>query len=257
MTFVDDNTIQRIIALNREFYQTFSGSFSATRAHVQAGVRQAAKRFPHAGNILDLGCGNGNLMQILSKNEFKGMYAGMDFSEKLIEESQHTYQNLGSQRTFQAVFFVFDLALSNWREFPLKVDWDVICAFAVFHHIPGKEKRREIFNQIHSILKPGSGFVFSVWQPQNSQRLVKRFLTWEQVGLLESDVEEGDTLLDWKAEQSGTNRIGFRYVHIFQQDELTELAGQTGFSIKASFYSDGKEGNIGLYQVWEKTSGNK
>ncbi len=253
MTLVDDNTIQRIIALNREFYQTFTESFSASRYRVQPGVKRVVKRFPNKGNILDMGCGNGNLMQVLHENNFMGMYAGLDFSENLVKESQRTYQNFNNKTVFRASFSVFDLALSDWSDFPVRVDWDVICAFAVFHHIPGKERRSEIFRQIHSMLKPGSELIFSVWQPQNSQRLVKRFLTWEQVGLRESDMEEGDTLLDWKAEQFCANTVGFRYVHIFHQDELTELAEQTGFSIKTSFYSDGKEGNIGLYQVWEKS----
>ncbi len=251
MTLVDNNTIQRINALNCEFYQTFSGSFSSTRSQAQPGVKRVAKRFPMDGNILDLGCGNGNLMQVLSANNFRGMYAGVDFSENLIEESRHAYQNLGSQTAFQTKFSFFDLALSNWSEFPIKMGWDVICAFAVFHHIPGKEKRSEIFRQIHFMLQPGSEFIFSVWQPQNSQRLAKRFLNWTQVGLQESDVEEGDALLDWKAEEVCVHKVGFRYVHIFNQDELVELAAKTDFSIKTSFYSDGKGGNLGFYQIWQ------
>ena len=77
------------------------------------------------------------------------------------------------------------------------------------------------------------------------------------VGIDADDVEDGDVLLDWKAEQATTQNIGYRYVHIFQQEELTELAEQNGFSINTSYYSDGKEGNIGLYQIWEKISENK
>ncbi len=251
MTLVDNNTIQRINALHCEFYQTFSGSFSSTRSQVQPGVKRVAKRFPMDGNILDLGCGNGNLMQVLQQNDFRGMYAGMDFSENLIIESQNAFQALGNHAMFQTHFSAFDLVMSDWNEFPLKMEWNVICAFAVFHHIPGKENRSRIFRHIHNMLKPKSEFIFSVWQPQNSLRLAKRFLDWDQVGLQVSDVEEGDALLDWKAEEVCANKVGFRYVHIFNQDELVELAAKADFSIKDSFYSDGKGGNLGFYQIWQ------
>ncbi len=33
-------------------------------------------------------------------------------------------------------------------------------------------------------------------------------------------------------------------------DELTEIARVSGFSVSSSYYSDGKEGNLGLYQRW-------
>jgi 2-polyprenyl-3-methyl-5-hydroxy-6-metoxy-1,4-benzoquinol methylase len=251
---VKTSVVERLVTLNREFYQTFSASFSSTRGQVQPGVSHAAKYIPATGNILDIGCGNGNLMQVLKKNQFRGTYGGIDFSENLIAESSHTYQSMDNQATFQASFHVFDLVLSDWKAFPLKMGWDVICAFAVFHHIPGREKRAEILNHMHTMLKPESQFILSVWQPQNSQRLASRFLNWEKIGLQETDVEEGDTLLDWKAEQSSNNKIGFRYVHIFNEQELKRLAAETGFSIRDSFYSDGKEGNIGLYQIWKKRS---
>lgn len=158
---------------------------------------------------------------------------------------------------FLVKFFVFDLAQSKWDTFPIREDWDVICAFAVFHHIPGKMARSQLFRNIHALLKPRAEFIFSVWQPQNSRRMAKRFASWNLVGIDANDVEDGDVLLDWKAEQVTTQNIGYRYVHIFQQDELTGLAEQNGFSIKDSYYSDGKEGNIGLYQIWEKMSENK
>ncbi|MGB9586464.1 MAG: class I SAM-dependent methyltransferase, partial [Anaerolineales bacterium] len=66
------------------------------------------------------------------------------------------------------------------------------------------------------------------------------------VGIDPQDVEENDYLLDWR--EGG---LGFRYVHHFTKEELKRLAEETGFEIIQSFYSDGKEGNLGLYQVWD------
>ncbi len=155
MILVDAGIVERIVALNREFYQTFSESFSSTRYQVQPGVRRVSKRFPASGNILDVGCGNGNLMQILQKNGFSGTYVGVDFSENLIKESQHTFQALDGHPAFQTHFSVFDLVMSDWNEFPVEMDWDVICAFAVFHHIPGKENRSRAASKEVSSLERG------------------------------------------------------------------------------------------------------
>jgi len=31
---------------------------------------------------------------------------------------------------------------------------------------------------------------------------------------------------------------------------MADLANQTGYNIQQTFYSDGHEGNLGLYQIW-------
>ena len=250
---MDKNTIHTINALNREFYQTFSDSFSSTRYQVQPGVSRILKTLPSKSAILDLGCGNGNILKELVKTRFSGTYYGVDFSENLIQKSRQMYRGLETPAQFEADFSVFDLLQSNWDAFPVSDEWEIILAFAVLHHIPGNEMRKNLFQNVHAILKPAGRFIFSVWQPQNSRRLVKRFQSWEQVGLKESDVEEGDVLMDWKAGESQSNKAGYRYVHIYSNEELEKLAAETGFSIDDSFYSDGKEGNIGLYQVWQKS----
>ena len=249
---VDKSTIHKINTLNREFYQTFSCSFSSTRYRVQPGVSRILKMLPSAGSILDLGCGNGNIMKELLKMKFSGSYFGVDFSEHLIQKSRQVYLEFEERTAYKADFSVFDLLQSDWTDFPDAGKWETILAFAVLHHIPGKQERRNLFGNIHALLKPSGRFFFSVWQPQNSRRLVKRFQSWEQVGLTEADVEKGDVLMDWKADEMLTNKVGYRYVHIYNKEELEKTAAETSFTIKDSFYSDGKERNIGFYQVWEK-----
>ena len=61
-----DKDILRILSnLNRQFYDEFASSFSATRSQPQAGVRRVADMLPQDINILDLGCGNGQFMKYL------------------------------------------------------------------------------------------------------------------------------------------------------------------------------------------------
>ncbi|NJN44464.1 MAG: hypothetical protein HC806_06915 [Anaerolineae bacterium] len=80
----------------------------------------------------------------------------------------------------------------------------------------------------------------------NSPRWRARIQPWERVGLSAEEVGLGDNLLDWR--RGGE---GLRYVHHFSEDELAHLAKDSDFEITDTFYSDGKEGNLGLYQVWK------
>ncbi len=89
-------------------------------------------------------------------------------------------------------------------------------------------------------------FILSNWQFLNSPRWRARVQPWETVGLSPGDVGPDDYLLDWR--RGGT---GYRYVHHFSEGELAALAAETGFRVVETFYSDGKEGNLGLYSVWE------
>lgn len=68
---------------------------------------------------------------------------------------------------------------------------------------------------------------------------------WEKVGLSNSDVDEGDYLLDWR---SGGGRVAVRASIL--AGELQGLAEQVQMQVEASFFSDGENGRLGLYQVW-------
>ena len=65
------------------------------------------------------------------------------------------------------------------------------------------------------------------------------------------DVDAGDVLIDWRAEGESAG-AALRYVHAFSEEEMQRLAGKSGFQIRESWSSDGKEGNLGLYQVWSR-----
>ena len=66
----------------------------------------------------------------------------------------------------------------------------------------------------------------------------------------ETDVDAHDYLLDWK--RGGR---GLRYVHHFDELELVELAKTSGFEIIETFYSDGENKRLSLYQIWRKVKG--
>jgi SAM-dependent methyltransferase len=190
--------------------------------------------------LLDLGCGNGELARELFRRGFAGQYTGIDSSLALLEAARH-----GLAGVFAASFFVQDLAEPVWQSIPSGTVFDSVVAFAVLHHLPGKVLRCRVLENVRAFLAPEGKFILSNWQFLNSPRLVKRLQPWHAAGLQDTDVDPGDYLLDWRS--GGT---GLRYVHAFTEVELAKLAGESGFAIQESFYSDGETGDLSLYQVW-------
>lgn len=243
---MNTHTQSALLDLNRQFYQSFGESFSATRYRVQPGVAKLLTKYPPAGRWLDLGCGNGALGRELLRRGFKGGYVGVDSSPALLQAAVSAQERWESNVNYLRA----DLSEPNWHWFLLP-DFDIVSAFAVLHHIPGRELRLEILRQVRGLLKPGGLFLHSEWQFQHSQRLVDRILPWEMAGLSAADVDEGDALLDWRAQGEEQLLPALRYVHVFTRSELAELAAASGFTILENFESDGRGGRLGLYQVWK------
>jgi tRNA (uracil-5-)-methyltransferase TRM9 len=235
---VNPTTLSRLLDLNRQFYQTFAVAFSSTRQRLQPGVIRILDQIRPTDDLLDLGCGNGELARELAHCGHVGAYTGLDFSQPL----------LGLATPDQPTNFSFvqaDLSTPDW-DAPLSGNqYNAVLAFAVLHHLPGYELRLRIVRKIRSLLTRDGRFFHSQWQFLNSPRLATRAQPWEAIGLSQADVDPGDYLLDWR--QGGT---GLRYVHHFSEPELAELAGSTGFKVVESFLSDGKNHRLGLYQVW-------
>lgn len=234
---------QRLLALNRQFYTEFGESFSATRGRIQPGVRRILGSLRGDERMLDLGCGNGGLARALAKDGHRGAYLGLDFSPPLLSEAEFTTEG------FSAQFREVDLTQLSviCDQLSATDTWELITAFAILHHIPGQNLRLSILKTIHALLAEGGRFIHSNWQFLNSPRLRQRISPWDEAGLTEADVDEGDYLLDWR---SGGR--GLRYVHHFEEGELAGLAASSGFRVIETFYSDGKEGNLAIYQVWVK-----
>jgi tRNA (uracil-5-)-methyltransferase TRM9 len=246
---VNTNTVNKLIQLNDQFYQTFALQFSATRQRLQPGVQKILREgmrseptpIPENANILELGCGNGELARTLARRDLGVRYTGVDFNARLLEIAR---QSLPAER--QASFYQANLASSEWARGLPNCPYDVVLAFAVLHHLPGAELRRRVLEKVRELITPDGIFIHSEWQFLNSSRLRDRIQTWEQAGLSAEDVDPGDYLLDWR--EGG---YGLRYAHHFSEAELEALAGDTGFQVVETFYSDGEGGNLGLYQLWK------
>jgi len=251
---MDETIVHALLEINRRFYQDYAEPFAATRRRIQDGVRQAVANLPD-GRYLDLGCGSGALADFWLRprpdgSTRKGLYLGVDFSAGLLAEARRDLPKLpvGLGITFQQR----DLMSADWHKGIEGAPFDGIMAFAVLHHLPGKENQRLFLTRVHTLIKPGNCFIFSVWQIQNSPKLLSRRQPWEAAGLKPDQVEEGDVMLDWRQSSKGSPQsAGLRYVHLFTENDLRSMAEETGWQVISSSYHDGHTGNLGLYQVWQ------
>ncbi|HEX9674902.1 MAG TPA: class I SAM-dependent methyltransferase [Anaerolineales bacterium] len=254
------SALERLLALNREFYQSFAEPFSETRSRLQSGVLRALEGLPPQASVLDLGCGNGELAAELQRRGHSGAYVGLDSSEPLLE--------LARRQAIPPIwrFVQADLTEADWGErlkpapaLPLDEEgpaagerserptgFDRVFAFAVLHHIPGDEFRTRLLRQVHGLLAPGGRLTLSVWNFLASPRLRRRILPWREAGLAEGELDPGDYLLDWRL-----GGRGLRYVHHFTEPELAGLAAASGFGVAGGYLADGESGVLGRYQVWE------
>lgn len=248
------NLVESIVDLNRQFYQNFGDAFAATRRRIQPGIRRMLATLPDSGNWLDLGCGSGTLALEWARTGRMGDYWGVDFSSALLAQAKHSLEAAEIPAGLQIRFCQADLMSHDWYLQLPQAGFDGAMCFAAMHHMPGYENRLAFVKQVRALLSVGGIFIHSNWQFQNSPRLVARVQPWEVVGIDGNELEEGDTLLDWRYILPGQpESTGYRYVHRFTQDELTKLAQQSGFEILESFESDGEGGRLGLYQRWQVT----
>jgi 2-polyprenyl-3-methyl-5-hydroxy-6-metoxy-1,4-benzoquinol methylase len=234
---------QRLIELNKKFYTDFGESFSVTRGRIQPGVRRVLDSLNGDETLLDLGCGNGELARTLARDGHRGAYLGLDFSLPLLSDAESVPEGFSAEFR-EADLIQLSVDSGQWS---VTGGWSLITAFAVLHHIPDQNLRLDILKTIRELLSPSGRFIHSNWQFLNSPRLRNRVQEWSAASLTKSDVDKNDYLLDWRS-----GGAGLRYVHHFSEDELASLAESAGFTIIETFYSDGKEGNLAIYQEWRK-----
>jgi tRNA (uracil-5-)-methyltransferase TRM9 len=243
---MEQTIVQHLISLNRQFYQSCAHTFSQTRQSVQPGVRRVINAYiPPSSNyqILDVGCGNGDILPALDIASFTGNYLGVDFSTPLLQENKPAIHH------FSFSFKELDITTPGWETNLPKAGFDRILCFAVLHHIPSQALQEKILKGIDTLLKPDGIFVISVWQFLRSQRLAKRIQPWHLAGIAREDIDENDYLLDWKANNT---EINLRYVHQYTPEEINELQNKSNFECVERFSSDGQEGNLSDYYVFRK-----
>lgn len=228
--------------LNHDFYLKIASEFDSTRQHPWEGWLQLLPYLwdtPQPFQIADIGCGNGRFGTFLEEFGFEDQYLGVDFSEGLLKEAK--------KRLPHAVFRQHDI--SQLTFFNSGESVDIICLFAVLHHIPGYDQRLALLKYCVQHLKKEGLLIFTAWQFLEIEALVKRIVPWEKLsGDIDlSEIEKDDYLLDW---QRGQHAI--RYCHLIDRQEISQLVEALQLMKVTQYYADGKNGKSNIYVVLQK-----
>lgn len=208
-----------LLSLVKRNYNEIAADFDASRKkEIWPEIREFAAAVKDGNRILDVGCGNGRLLEALKDKKLK--YLGIDNSEELIKLARKNYP--------ERKFLIGDiLKLDSITE----SDFDHIFCLAVLQHIPGKELRVEALKQMVAKLKPSGELIISVWNlwrsPKHRLLLFKNY--WLKI-LGKNKWEFNDLLFPWK--NSRGQELSQRYYHAFTKKELKRLVHLAGLKIQ-------------------------
>ncbi len=233
-------TAARLLALNRRFYEELAEPFAVSRDYYHPGFARLRAFLPRpCRSLLDIGCGEGRLGRyLLSVGAIEG-YVGVDFSAALLERAA---------RTVAGRFLEVDLSqpgsLRDLGKHP------AVACISTLQHIPGRANRARLLAELGERLEPEGVLFLADWQFIDHDRQRRKIVSWAEAGIAEEDVEENDYLLSWERGARGR-----RYVCLIDDIETARLAEVAGLTVIDQFRSDGREGDLNLYTIMRRASG--
>lgn len=229
---MDKKYTKYLLDKTHQDYNLIAKDFSSTRRFIWQGLEPLYNYALPKEKVLDLGCGNGRLLQIFKEIDID--YTGVDSSEKLIEIAKKTYPNTKFE-VADALRLPFS---SNY--------FDKIYSIAVLHHIPSAELRLQFLEGVKRVLKPEGLLIFTVWDLWRWRKFGKilKFTILKILGASKLDFK--DIFAPWQGNCQ-------RYIHCFSKKELEGLIEKAGFRVKETGVlktTESKEANI--YVVAQK-----
>lgn len=202
--------VSDLLAKVKNDYNLIADDFSKTRQNLKWPEIDGFKKYlKNDQKILDLGCGNGRLLNSLA--ELKVEYHGLDNSENLISLAKELHSDKADSFKVGEMFALpYD---DNY--------FDVIVCLASFHHLPTKELRLSALLEMKRVLKKDGVVLMTnwyVWQKLFWQNLFTNFTlknSWN------------DFFIPWKSKTKVINR----YYHGFTKGELQKLFQQSGLMV--------------------------
>ena len=116
------------------------------------------KQGPFHGNISDLGCGTGELIEILSKESSQKLI-GIDSSPEMLEQARLRFSGTGNA----------ELRLGELEHLPMKnKEIDTAVMNMVLHHISQPERP---IAEVYRVLKPGGLFILSDFEKHDQEKI--------------------------------------------------------------------------------------
>lgn len=199
---------------------------------IEAGYNQMARKFSETrkffwrdlefikkyakGNVLDYGCGNGRLLELIGDNNVE--YYGVDISENLISLAQEKYQNYPKAH--------FQKIAAQETTLPFSQDFfNAIYSIAVFHHLPGSS-RKLMAEELYRTAGKDSHIIVTVWNLVQKKYYKKILKNWLDKILGKSKLDWNDCYIDFKDNEG---KIFKRYHHAFTKRKLRNLFERAGF----------------------------
>lgn len=242
---MDKQTIEKLLTLNRQFYATFARPFAASRSLSDPALTCILPYIPQCARVLDVGCGNGRLALLLNQERPGTTYRGIDTAPELVEVARAQARELES---ISVKFYVADVVRPGWDKEIDDLLFDRVVILAVLHHIPSLSLRSQVLRESASLLASDGRLILSTWQFLDSARMRRKIVNWTKASIPKKALEPGDYLLDWKREG-----VGLRYCHLVDETEVEHLAVESGLRVHETFRAGGREGNLSLFVVLEKS----
>lgn len=245
---MDSTIVKKLIKLNKDFYNKTATDFSSTRQYSWGGWEDSFKFLGKEflpKNILDVGCGNGRFLSFLTKKIPQFSYLGIDNSKELISIAR----NQKIRNPYISVNFEL-LDITSYENLKgLKGSYDFIAMIAVLHHIPGVENQKKLLRAISKKLTPNGVMIFTTWNFINEKSISKKLISWNELGIDKTYLEEGDYLLDWNLDKNS-----LRYCHYFTKDEILNITSDLPIKLLYSFESDGRNNKLNSYYIWKSAT---
>jgi ubiquinone/menaquinone biosynthesis C-methylase UbiE len=215
-----EKTAQILLKKVKNDYNDIADEFDLTRSFVGKEFSIFDKFMIPNAKIVDLGCGNGRIVEYLKKiyvnllkTDFN--YIGVDNSENLLNKAKNKYGDTCN----------IDLIKGDQLDIPLKSkSADMVFSIRAFHHIPSKKLRLKALIEIKRILKADGILIITVWN-----LFQKKYFKFAFAGILRylytfGQFAPNDTFIPW-------NKKVARYYHAFLPSELINLVKSSGFNI--------------------------
>lgn len=234
---MNQTTAQKILETNATTYNLIARDFSLTRQNIWPEMNLLVKKYVKTGDrVLDLGCGNGRLVNILPAVD----YLGIDNNHDLILNSKFIIQNSSVKK-----INFFELDLLNLPKLT-EQNFDICFMFASFNHLPSEELRLKVLTDIKNLLKPGGLLIminWNLWNIFNKKNIWSNKFTNYKLRITDYQLSFKDVLTTW---QSGNKKkCGQLYYRAFTLIELKKLLSKTIYQISENYYSlDGQKSSF-------------
>ena len=240
-----DKNISKILREIEVGYDQMADKFSGTRSFFWPDLEFIKDHISDGDRVLDFGCGNGRLLEILKDK--KTEYYGADVSQKLLDlakekypQFRHNFVKISGQSSLPVESM--DCSDSTKQGYANKDNsqyrgqglsfpdnfFNAIVSIAVFHHFPDEKFRLEMAKELYRITKPGGEIIVTVW---NLWQPKYRKYIWKNIGkkiIGRSDLDFLDCAIPFK---NNAGESFARFHHAYTVKKLAKLFVDAGFSV--------------------------